>query len=69
MPDCAEKAGVRLVIQPLIPRESPAVTTVQDRMRAIEGVGANPVYAMLDAAAPTVVQEPISNCFAVLGDR
>ena len=65
----AERAAVRLVLEPLTPGESPVLTTAEDCMRVIEAVGSSAVYAMLDVAVPTVVQEPLSNYFRILGDR
>jgi len=65
----AENANGRLVLEPLTPGESPVLTTAEDCMRVIEAVASPAVYAMLDVAVPTVVQEPLSNYFSVLGDR
>lgn len=68
---CAHAHGknVQVVIEPLTPMESPVVTTVDDCVELIEDVGDDCLYAMLDIVPPTIVKEPLSRYFDMLGER
>jgi protein FrlC len=61
--------GVRGVMEPVTPMESPVVTTSQDCSRLIRDVNSPALYAMLDIVPPVVVHEPFSQYFELLGDR
>lgn len=60
---------VQVTIEPLTPMESPVVTTVDDCVELLERVGDPCLYAMLDIVPPTIVREPLSKYFQMLGDR
>ncbi|MHC1771490.1 MAG: TIM barrel protein [Flexilinea sp.] len=61
--------GIEITIEPLTPMESPVVSTVDDCVELIEDVDDNCLHAMMDIVPPTVVREPISKYFDMLGDR
>ena len=65
----AEPRGVRVIIEPVTPMESPVVTTAGDCARLIREVGSPALGAMLDIVPPVVVHEPISQYFQLLGER
>lgn len=65
----AHGKNIQIVIEPLTPTESPVVTTVDDCVGLIEDVGDECLYAMLDIVPPTIVKEPLSKYFDMLGDR
>ncbi len=67
--DYACGKGVRVVMEPVTPMESPVVTTSQDCSRLIRDVNSPALYAMLDIVPPVVVHEPFSQYFELLGDR
>lgn len=60
---------VQVTIEPLTPMESPVVTTVDDCVELLERVDKPCLYAMLDIVPPTIVKEPLSKYFRMLGDR
>ena len=60
---------VQVTIEPLTPMESPVVTTVDDCVELLERVDEPCLYAMLDIVPPTIVKEPLSKYFRMLGDR
>lgn len=68
---CAHAHGknIQVTIEPLTPMESPVVSTVDDCVELINDVGDDCLYAMMDIVPPTVVKEPISKYFNMLGDR
>ena len=61
--------GVRMVIEPLTPMESPVVCSADDCIDLIDDVGEDSLYAMMDIVPPTIVREPVSRYFDLLGDR
>ena len=65
----AAEKGVKTVIEPLTPMESPVVTTSEDCVRLIRDVDMPNLYAMLDVVPPVIVHEPYSQYFVFLGDR
>ncbi len=65
----ARGKNVQVTIEPLTPMESPVVCTVDDCVELIEDVGEDTLYAMCDIVPPTIVKEPISKYFYMLGDR
>jgi protein FrlC len=64
-----EARGVKIVIEPLTPMESPIITTADHCVRLIRDAGSSNLYAMLDLVPPTVAHEPLSDYFTKLGDR
>ena len=67
--DYAVRKGIRVVMEPVTPMESPVVTTSQDCSRLIKDVGSRALCAMLDIVPPVVVHEPFSQYFELLGDK
>ncbi|MDD4075019.1 MAG: TIM barrel protein [Eubacteriales bacterium] len=67
--DYAAQKGIKIVIEPLTPMESPVVTTAADCRRLIDDVRSPALYAMLDIVPPVVVHESISQYFELLEDR
>ena len=65
----AEGKGVRIVMEPVTPMESPVVTTARDCLRLFQDVDSPALYAMLDVVPPVVVHEPFSQYFELLGER
>lgn len=65
----AEGKGVRIVMEPVTPMESPVVTTSWDCLRLFQDVDSPALYAMLDVVPPVVTHEPFSQYFELLGDR
>ncbi len=65
----AADKGVQVTIEPLTPMESPVVSTVDHCVRLLEDVDSPCLYAMMDIVPPTIVKEPISKYFSMLGDR
>lgn len=65
----ARDKSVQVTIEPLTPMESPVVSTVDHCVRLLEDVDAPSLYVMMDIVPPTVVREPISKYFFMLGDR
>ena len=65
----ARGKNVRVVIEPLTPMESPVVCTADDCIDLIDDVGEDTLYAMMDIVPPTIVREPVSRYFDLLGDR
>lgn len=65
----AEKKGIKVVIEPVTPMESPVITTSGDCLRLMEDVQSNALYAMLDVVPPVIMHEPFSRYFELLGDR
>ena len=65
----AAQFGIKTVIEPLTPMESPVVTTAEDCMRLIKDVELPNLYAMLDVVPPVIVHEPFSQYFVTLGDK
>lgn len=65
----AEGKGVRIVMEPVTPMESPVVTTARDCLRLFQDVDSLALYAMLDVVPPVVVHEPFSQYFELLGER
>ncbi len=61
--------GVRLMIEPLTPMESPVVTTADDCVRLLRDADSDNLYAMMDLAPVAVANEPIGSYFDKLGDR
>ncbi len=61
--------GVRTVIEPLTPMESPIITTAEDCVRLIRDVEIPNLYAMLDVVPPVIVHEPYSHYFVFLGEK
>jgi fructoselysine 3-epimerase len=68
---CAHAHGkdVQVTIEPLTPGESPVVSTVDDCVELLNDVADDCLYAMMDIVPPTVVKEPMSKYFSMLGDR
>lgn len=64
-----EKKGVKVVMEPVTPMESPVVTTAGDCARLMADVRSPALYAMLDIVPPVVVHEPFSQYFERLGDK
>ena len=67
--DHASHKGVKVVIEPVTPMESPVVTTSSDCLRLMQDVGSPALDAMLDVVPPVVVHEPFSQYFELLGER
>ena len=65
----AAPKGVKTVIEPLTPMESPVVTTADDCVQLIHDVGLPNLYAMMDVVPPVIMQEPFSQYFQLLGER
>lgn len=65
----AEDKNVQVTIEPLTPVESPVVSTVDHCVRLLNEVDSPCLYAMMDIVPPTIVKEPISKYFEMLGDR
>lgn len=65
----AGEKGVKAVIEPLTPMESPVVTTADDCARLIRDVDMPNLYAMLDVVPPVIMHEPYSQYFVLLGDK
>lgn len=63
------KKGVKIIIEPVTPMESPVVTTSRDCLRLIDDVGSPALNAMLDIVPPVVVHEPFSQYFELLKER
>lgn len=61
--------GVRLIIEPLTPMESPVITGADDCVRLLKAVNSDNLYAMMDLAAVAVAQEPVGSYFQKLQDR
>lgn len=61
--------NVEVTIEPLTPMESPVISTVDDCVKLLEDVDDSALYAMMDIVPPTIVKEPISKYFHMLGDR
>ncbi len=65
----AASKGVRTIIEPLTPMESPVVTTAGDCVDLIAEVNHPELYAMMDVVPPVIVHEPFSHYFALLGEK
>lgn len=65
----AHGKNVQVTIEPLTPMESPVVSTVDHCVKLLEDVNDDCLYAMMDIVPPTIVKEPISKYFHMLGDR
>lgn len=65
----AHGKNVQVTIEPLTPMESPMISTVDDCVELIDDVYDDCLYAMMDIVPPTIVKEPISKYFDMLGDR
>lgn len=65
----AKKKNVQVTIEPLTPMESPVVSTEDHCVKLLEDVNEDSLYAMMDIVPPTIVKEPISKYFHMLGDR
>ena len=65
----AHGTRVQVTIEPLTPMESPVVSTVDHCVKLLQDVGDEHLYAMMDIVPPTIVKEPISKYFDMLGDR
>ena len=65
----AAEKGVRAIIEPLTPMESPVVTTADDCVTLIRDVNLPNLYAMMDVVPPVIVHEPFSQYFVLLGDK
>ena len=64
-----EREGIKIVVEPLTPQESPVITTALDCANLIREINSPALCAMLDVAVPTVVGERMENYFELLGDR
>ncbi|HWQ50737.1 MAG TPA: TIM barrel protein [Terriglobales bacterium] len=67
--DFAAPLGVTLTLEPVLPVESPVITTADDCAEMLAKVGRPNVDGMLDVVPPTVACEPIQNYFDRLGDK
>jgi protein FrlC len=67
--DYAEGTGVKVVIEPLTPMESPLICTADDCVRLFRDVGHDNLEAMMDVVPPVVCHEPFSEYFVKLGKR
>ena len=65
----AGEKGVKTVIEPLTPMESPVVTMADDCVRLIRDVDMTNLYAMLDVVPPVIMHEPYSQYFVLLGKK
>lgn len=65
----AHGTNVQVTIEPLTPMESPVVSTVDHCVRLMEDVEDECLYAMMDIVPPTIVKEPLSKYFRMLGER
>lgn len=67
--EAAHGTNVQVTIEPLTPMESPVVSTVDHCVQLLQDVSDEHLYAMMDIVPPTIVKEPISKYFSMLGDR
>lgn len=67
--DYASGSGIRVVVEPLTPMESPVICTTDDCLRLFEDVDRPNLEAMMDVAPPVVSCEPFSDYFVKLGKR
>lgn len=65
----AAERGVRLVVEPLTPMESPIITTADDCVDVLEDIGLDTVEAMMDVVPPWIAHEPFSSYFTKLHGR
>lgn len=64
----AEKKNVIISIEPLTPMESPVITRTDDCLKLLQEIDSPNLHFVLDIVPPIIVNEPISNYFAKLGN-
>ena len=64
-----EKKGVIICVEPMTPMESPVITSSWDCLNLMHEIPSPNLNFVLDIIPPTVISEPISNYFTLLGKR
>jgi len=67
--DFAAPLGVTLTLEPVLPVESPVITTADDCADMIAKIGRPNIDGMLDVVPPTIAYEPMQNYFDRLKDK
>lgn len=67
--DYARKKNVIISVEPLTPMESPVIVSSNDCLDLLRDVHSENLSFVLDIVPPTIIAEPISNYFNLLGDR